>query len=85
MILTVELSYYPLHESYEQQVLDFIDTLQNHQDINVKTNGMSTMIQGPYSTVFNLLENGMKPIMAEDQTNVFVAKFLNKEAFDYIH
>lgn len=85
MTLTVELSYYPLHETYEQQVLDFIDTLQNHQDIKVKTNGMSTMIQGPYATVFNLLEQGMKPIMEEKQTNVFVAKFLNKEAFDYVH
>ena len=85
MTITVELSDYPLHESYEKQVLAFIDTLQNHPDIKVKTNGMSTMIQGPYSTLFALLENGMKPIMAEDQTNVFVAKFLNKEAFDYVH
>ena len=85
MTITVELSYYPLHESYEKQVLAFIDTLQNHPDIKAKTNGMSTMIQGPYSTLFALLENGMKPIMAEDQTNVFVAKFLNKEAFDYVH
>ncbi len=83
MIVSLELSFYPLTEKYEIEVLRFLDELQNRPAIRVKTNGMSTMIEGAYDEVFELLHKEMKPFMAAEQTNVFVAKFLNKPAFDY--
>lgn len=83
MIVTLELSFYPLTKKYEIEVLRFLDQLQQHPNFRMKTNGMSTMIEGEYDALFELLHDSMKPFMAAEQTNVFVAKFLNQKAFDY--
>ncbi|MFT4682988.1 MAG: hypothetical protein ACJAU0_001431 [Flavobacteriales bacterium] len=83
MIVTLELSFYPLTEKYEIEVLRFLDELNKRKSLRIKTTGMSTMIEGDYDELLELLQKKMRPFMAAEQTNVFVAKFLNKSAFDY--
>lgn len=81
-MLTVELSFYPLTRAYEQRVIDFIRRLREHPDVRLQTGGMSTLISGDHDTVFDLLRDATRDFNAGDDTCIFVAKFLNRDAFD---
>lgn len=81
-MLTVELSFYPLTHAYEQRVIDFIRRLREHPDVRLHTGGMSTLISGDHDTVFDLLRDATRDFNAGDDTCIFVAKFLNRDAFD---
>lgn len=81
-MLTVELSFYPLTRAYEQRVIDFIRRLREHPDVRLQTGGMSTLINGDHDTVFDLLRDATRDFNAGDDTCIFVAKFLNRDAFD---
>ncbi|TCO77094.1 hypothetical protein [Chromatocurvus halotolerans] len=81
-MLTVELSFYPLTRAYEQRVIDFIRRLREHPELRLQTGGMSTLISGDHDTVFDLLRDATRDFNAGDDTCIFVAKFLNRDAFD---
>ncbi len=51
MKTSVEISYYPLQESYITPIKGFIDQLHNYPDLIVKTNGMSTQVFGKFDDV----------------------------------
>ncbi len=55
MQVTLEISMYPLKNEYEAYIIDFISRLKNNEGILVKTNAMSTYIQGEFEEVWNLL------------------------------
>lgn len=81
-MLTVELSFYPLTRDYEQRVIDFIRRLREHPGMRLHTGGMSTLISGDHDTVFDLLRDATRDFNAGPDTCIFVAKFLNRDAFD---
>ena len=60
MKVTVELSKYPLNENYEPPILDFINRLNQHQNITVKTNATSTHVVGDYDVVMPILQQEIK-------------------------
>jgi uncharacterized protein YqgV (UPF0045/DUF77 family) len=71
MKITVEISLYPLHEAYEQSVLDFIAKLKEHPSIEVKTNGLSTQIFGDYELVMaKILPEEIKKIFESERAVV---------------
>lgn len=73
MQTTVEISLYPLTDSYEKAVLDFIAILHTYKNIAVETNGLSTQIFGEYQEVMRILTS---EIFEQFQINkaVFVIK-----------
>lgn len=73
MIVTAELSYYPLNEDYVQRVLGFIARLNTHRDLAVQTNAMSTLVTGDYGRVMEVLSEEMEEVLQEDEA-VFVMK-----------
>ena len=85
-MLTVELSFYPLTAAYEQRVIGFIRLLRQHPGLRLQTGGgMSTLICGDHDTVFDLLRDATREFDNGDDTCIFVAKFLNRDAFDSPH
>lgn len=80
--ITVELSFYPLTEDYEQRVIDFIRDLRTYTQLDTKVGGTSTIIRGDHLAVFNALRDASERFMTADDTAIFVAKFLNTDAFD---
>lgn len=84
-MLTVELSFYPLTHDYEQRVIDFIRRLREHPGVRLHTGGMSTLVSGDHNTVFDLLRDATLDFNAGDDTCIFVAKFLNRDAFAAPH
>lgn len=76
MHITVEISYYPLTDQYDQPVLELLELLKDQADIAIETGTMSTLIAGEYSVVMDLLNNCMKQLM-QRYPSVFNLKIAN--------
>jgi uncharacterized protein YqgV (UPF0045/DUF77 family) len=73
MIVTAELSFYPLNEDYVKRVLAFIARLQRHSDLAIQTSAMSTQLTGSYDRVMEVLNDEMLESLEEEDC-VFVLK-----------
>ena len=78
MKIAVEISLYPLNESYEAPILDFIHRINQYEDLKINTNAMSTQIEGAYETVMNALKSELKTSMERDGVTIGVLKILNQ-------
>ena len=52
MTSTIELSLYPLNKEYPDSVLSFLQKLKAVPAIEIQTNGMSTLITGPFDSLW---------------------------------
>ncbi|GAB4123710.1 MAG: hypothetical protein OHK0045_03600 [Raineya sp.] len=64
MQVTAELSLYPLHNTYEQSVWDFIKDLQANPALEVQTNGMSTQVFGEIDVLMPCVTAAIKKVYA---------------------
>jgi len=78
MIITAEISLYPLMESYEDSIVSAIQNLKQVTDIQVFTNAMSTQIKGEYHRVFRAIEEAFQDILSQENTMSLVIKIINK-------
>ena len=76
MHITVEISYYPLMERYEEPVLELLALLENQAGIEIETGTMSTLLRGDYEPVMELLNSSMKTLM-QKHPSVFNLKISN--------
>jgi uncharacterized protein YqgV (UPF0045/DUF77 family) len=77
LIVTTEVSLYPLIPDVEPPVIAFIQALRAQPDIEVITNAMSTQVKGPFEAVQAALARCMRDVLAGPDTVVFVTKTLN--------
>ncbi len=75
MIITIEISYYPLTEEYHIPINTFIQTLSS-AGLTVETGKMSSVITGEYENVMKSLTVSMKHLM-EQYPSVFSMKISN--------
>jgi hypothetical protein len=73
MTCTIEISLYPLRDDYPAHVLRFLSRLKTMQDVEITTNGMSTIIIGSYSSLWKQLGFLMEEEMASGYS-LFVMK-----------
>ena len=73
METTIDISLYPLKETYRDSIIDFVQRLKAHSSIRVETNGMSTQVFGPYDTAMQCIQEEMKHTLLEEKA-VFVLK-----------
>lgn len=78
MKISIDISYYPLNESYKTPIKAFIASLQGHEGIEVRTNTMSTQVFGDYDEVMDLLRTKMKAAM-DLPHSVFILKVINAD------
>lgn len=76
MIITAEISYYPLTGDIDNPINSFIEEMRSKKDISVETGRMSTVISGEYNNVMNILSDGMGRLMKE-YPSVFNLKVSN--------
>lgn len=55
MTSTIEISLYPLRDDYPPHVISFLSRLKSLPDVDISTNGMSTIIIGDYSSLWKHL------------------------------
>lgn len=74
MKVTVEISKYPLNESFEQEVLGFIERLRQYRGLEISVGPLATLIHGEYSQVFSALEKEMAHSLSSRLNTVFLLK-----------
>ena len=79
MIVTVELSLYPLDQEYEKHIIQFIKNLNKHPEITVLTNAMSTYLQGEFDQVMKILTAELSTIYDKIKVSSTVIKVVNAE------
>ncbi len=77
MQASVEISMYPLRRDYGTPILQFIDRLKRHPELQVQVNTISTQVFGPYDKLMAALSQEMKTAFERDGETVMVLKILN--------
>ncbi|MDP9089113.1 MAG: hypothetical protein M3O26_10290 [Pseudomonadota bacterium] len=76
MRVAVEISMYPLTGDYRPPIQAFIDRLNTHPGLVVKTNALATQIWGPLDRVMSILTQEMTLSASQATQLVFVMKVL---------
>jgi uncharacterized protein YqgV (UPF0045/DUF77 family) len=76
MRAAVEISMYPLNGDYLSRIQAFIDRLNTHPDLVVRTNSLSTQIWGALDHVMAVLAEEIARSAAGSPQLVFVMKVL---------
>lgn len=82
MQISVEISYYPMLEEYIPPILGFVDRLNKHSDLQIKSTGMSTQVFGNYTDVMEVLRIEIEKSFEIPQS-VFVLKIMNADLNHY--
>ena len=75
MIITAEISYYPLMDNYASAVKEFVAEIENN-GIDIEIGTMSTILTGEYDKVMKVLNEGMSFVL-EKYSSVFAIKISN--------
>jgi uncharacterized protein YqgV (UPF0045/DUF77 family) len=78
MKTSIEISYYPLKVEFIPPIKDFINRLNNYNNIIVKTSGISTHVFGEYFEVMEILTEEIHKSF-ELPHSVFVLKIINAD------
>ncbi len=78
MIVTVEISHYPLQETYEKPILSFIQDLK-HPTVLVRTTAMSTYVKGDINDVFDRIKAAVSSSSKEAPISSTVFKLIPKD------
>ncbi len=77
MQASIEISMYPLNAEYGPPILDFIHRLNQHPQLEIRTNTMSTQIFGEYDELMRIVPAEMKTTFEQDNTVIMVMKVIN--------
>jgi uncharacterized protein YqgV (UPF0045/DUF77 family) len=77
MKLSVEISMYPLKDEYIPAIQGFIDRVNNHAQLKVITNTMSTQLFGDYDVVMDVIKDEMRQSIERVGRAIFVCKFID--------
>ena len=72
----VEISMYPLTGDYRPLIQGFIDRLNTHPDLTVRTNSLSTQVWGPLDRVMATIAAEIERSATDAPQLVFVMKVL---------
>lgn len=78
MKTSVDISYYPLQPEFVTPILDFIKRLNEYENIEAVTNGMSTQVFGEYFDVMEAITQEIYKSF-EIPHSVFVLKVINAD------
>lgn len=73
MTCTIEISLYPLRDDYPSHVIHFLSRLKTIPDVEIHTNGMSTIIIGAYTSLWKNLGELMEEELMSG-SSLFVMK-----------
>jgi uncharacterized protein YqgV (UPF0045/DUF77 family) len=76
MEASVEISMYPLNNDYLDPIQNFIDRLNEHPTIEVRTNTLSTQLFGKLDDLMDVLKSEIALTYQKEGKAVFVLKIL---------
>jgi len=75
---TIDISLYPLNDTYKDIIVSFVLSLRRREGISVVTDSMSTQIVGEYDVVMEILQEEMKAVLERTKA-VFIIKLAKGE------
>ena len=82
MQVAADISLYPLDAAFVPPIDDVISRLNEHDDVEVVTNAMSTQVRGEYDAVMRVLTSELGETFQKVPKAVFVIKILNNPIAD---
>ena len=79
MVITAELSLYPLNENFVPPIKFYIEALNRVPGLEVRTNALSTELYGEYDVVMDAVQQATKTAFEKTGSMVLMAKYLNKD------
>jgi len=79
MIVTAELSLYPLQDNYEATIIAFIKSLKSNPSLQVSTHAMSTFVKGEIDDVMLAIAKASKSIADMNYGFSLVTKMINRD------
>ncbi len=76
MIISIEISLYPLHSDYLHYIQDFIDRLHSYPNLHIRVDETSTFITGDSNLIWDVLKKETTQTWEEAGQSVFVMKWL---------
>lgn len=74
---SLDISFYPFRPDYKAPILAFIRGLQAHDDLEVKTNPLSTQVYGEFDRVWAVVGAELRRAFGEDYASVAVVKVVS--------
>lgn len=81
MRVSVDISLYPLTESYVEPILRFIDQLERNPKLQVVRNSLSTQIFGDYADVMAAMDKEIEAVFSVMPDSVFVLKLVGHDRY----
>lgn len=79
MIITAEVSLYPLKDKYEDAVWQYISYLEAYPALEVKAGGMSTLVTGEYDEVMMALSEVTRRSFDQEPSAIILFKIANSD------
>ena len=76
MIITVEISMYPLQENYKEMIKGFIERLHHYAGLRINTTATATTVIGEYEVVMRMFNEMVQWSYNTHGKSVFVTKFI---------
>jgi uncharacterized protein YqgV (UPF0045/DUF77 family) len=76
MNIAVDISLYPLHSEYLPPIKAFIARLEQHRELAIAKNDLSTQVQGEFEAVFAALKAEIARTFGARERAVFVLKMV---------
>ncbi len=81
MRVSVDISLYPLTESYVEPILRFIERLEANPKLQVVKNSLSTQVFGDYADVMAAMDTEIEAVFAVLPDSVFVLKLVGQDRY----
>lgn len=82
MKISVELTYSPLLNNYEPEIITFIKALRK-SGLTILENPLSTQVYGEYDKVFNVLQKEIRASFERINIGLFYIKIVKTDRHDY--
>jgi len=78
--VSVDISLYPLKENFIAPIDDFIASLQKYENIEVRTNSISTQLFGEYDVIMDILKKEISKTFDIEKNVVLNVKIVNGDS-----
>ena len=82
MDISVELTFSPLQDDFEEHIIKFIKKLR-HSGLTVLENPLSTQVFGPYDQVMEVLNGEIKEAFGLMERGLLYMKIVKSDRSDY--
>ena len=83
MQISIEISLYPLNKNFISPIDNFINCLKKYDNIEVRTNNMSTQLFGEFDDLIKVLKVEMEKTFKNQMKSVFNLKIVNGDSRKY--